>query len=223
MTRRVLAEAVGTAFLLLTIVGSGVGLGASDGGGLVSHALAVGAVLAALIVFLGPISGAHFNPAVTLAFLRRGVIRPSTAAAYVAAQVAGACAGVVLAHVTFGLPPVEVSATARSGAGLVVSELLTTFGLALLIVVLVAVGKAGSVAPAAGGWVASAILATSSTGFANPAVTVARVLTDTPVGIAPGSAAGFVAAQLAAGLGAAAVAGLLVRSDVSSTSPSPTR
>ncbi len=225
LPRRLTAEFLGTALLLVVIVGSGIAVGrlGDDGAGqLFAHAIAVGLGLAALIALLGPVSGAHFNPGVTLGFLRTGGIGRSDAAAYVCAQVLGGVVGVAVANWTFGRPALGVATTARDGGGQVGGEVVATFVLVLLILGLVQLGKLGAVAPAVGGWVAAAIVATASTGFANPAVTVGRMFTDTYTGIAPASVLPFVAAQFAAALVAAFAARVLFPADARSDLAAPT-
>jgi len=220
--RAAAGEAVGVALLLLLVVGSGIAVdGLPGAAGLAVHAAAVGTGLGAIVAVLGPVSGAHLNPAVTLAVLRSGRIGPRAAFLYVLAQVVGGIVGVAAARTAADLPPLGVSTMVRAGGGAVLSEVLATFGLVLVILVLVRTGRSGSVAPAVGAWVAAGIVATPSTGFANPAVTVARVLTDTATGISPGSAAVFVAAQLVGAALAGGAAGYLVP-DVT-PSPSPSR
>ncbi|MDE3174881.1 MAG: aquaporin [Pseudomonadota bacterium] len=209
MARRLLAEAVGTALLLATVVGSGV-MGERLAGGnvalaLLANSLATGAMLAVLILILGPVSGAQMNPAVSLASaLRRDLPWPEFPA-YLAAQLAGAAAGVWAAHLMFELPLWQVSTHLRHGAAQWFSEAVATFGL------LLTVFGCGARAPAATPYaVALYILAaywfTASTSFANPAVTLARALTDTFAGIAPSGAPGFIAAQFAGALAAVALA-----------------
>ncbi len=210
--RKLTAEFIGTALLLFVVVGSGIAtdqLGAEGAGQLLAHALTVGLGLGALIALLGPVSGAHFNPAVTLGFWLTGGIRPRTGLAYVATQIGGGVVGVALANVTFGERPLAVSRTIRDGPGIVGSEFVVTFVLVLLILGLVRVKAIPAVAPAVGAWVAAGIFGTASTGFANPAVTLARIGTDTYTGIDPGSAPAFVAVQLLAGVAAAVCATLL--------------
>ncbi len=207
--RRLTAEALGTSLLLYVIVGSGIAveqLGGDAAAGLMAHALAVGLALAALIAFLGPVSGAHFNPAVTLGFWRTAGIDGRVAMGYVSAQLAGAVVGVVVANWTFGVEVWALSDTVRLRAGTVGAEAVATFVLVVLILGLVRTGAVAAVAPAVGAWIAAGIFSTSSTAFANPAVTVARMATATFTGIDPGSVTGFVVAQLIAGLAAAAVA-----------------
>jgi glycerol uptake facilitator-like aquaporin len=206
MSRSWIGEGLGTALLLYVIVGSGIVAEALSSDGavqLLAHALVVGIALGALIDMFQRVSGSHFNPSVTLAFWRSGEIGRGDAIAYISAQVAGGAVGVALANVTFDLPAVDVSNTVRSGMGQVIAEFVATFVLVLLILSLVRSGRSGHVPAAVGAWVAAVVFATSSTGFANPAVTATRVLTDTFTGIAPVSVAAFVAAQLLAGFGAA--------------------
>jgi arsenate reductase len=180
-------------------------LGQEPGTQLFTHAVVVGLGLAALIAMFQPISGSHFNPAVTLAFWRSGDISLGEALRYVVTQLAGAVLGVIAANVTFGITAVSLSETVRSGIGLVVAEAIGTFVLVLSILLLVRTARAGLVPAVVGAWVAAIVFATSSTGFANPAVTIARVLTDSYTGIAPASVLAFVAAQLVAGLLAALI------------------
>lgn len=217
MSRPVLAEALGTSLLLYVIVGSGIAaetLSNDPGLQLFAHAMAVGIGLAALIVMMQTVSGSHFNPSVTLAFWRAGAIGGSEATRYVVAQVSGAFVGVLAANWSFGQSLMSVSTTPRSGISLIFSEAVVTFVLVLLIVGLVRSGRGAAIPLAVGGWIAAAVFATSSTGFANPAVTIGRVLTDTYTGIAPGSVPGFLLAQTLAGVAAARVAGALFTKSV---------
>ena len=197
LPRRVTAEALGTALLVAVVVGSGIAaqrLSPGDVGlELVENALATGAGLVALILAFGPISGAHLNPVVTIA-LRTP---PRDAAAYIAAQVAGACGGCVIANLMFDLDPVTLSTRTRSSGGLWLGEVVATFGLVLLIAGLVRTRQLTVVPFAVAGWITAAYWFTSSTSFANPAVTIGRTLSDTFAGIRPSSAPGFVLAQLA--------------------------
>ena len=209
MRREVVAEGVGTALLLYVIVGSGIAaesLSSDRAVQLLAHALIVGMALGALIDMLQSVSGSHFNPSVTLAFWRSGAIGLPEAVTYMSVQVIGAIAGAILANITFDLPAVSLSTTFRSGLGLVVAEAVATFVLVLIILSLVRSGRVGHVPAAVGAWVAAVVFATSSTGFTNPAVTVARTLTDSFTGIAPASVAGFLSAQLLAGWSASVVA-----------------
>ncbi|MGD9786227.1 MAG: aquaporin [Hyphomicrobiaceae bacterium] len=210
--RTLIAEGLGTAFLLATVVGSGI-MGAKLAGGnvaiaLLANSLATGAILVVLILVLGPVSGAHFNPVVSLTFALRRELPLGTLAPYVAVQVAGAIAGVVAAHAMFDLPLWQVSSTVRTGGGQWFAEAVATMGLVLTILgCLKADPKA--VPYAVGLYITAAYWFTASTSFANPAVTIARTLTDTFAGIAPANAAPFIAAQLAGMVFALAVARLL--------------
>jgi glycerol uptake facilitator-like aquaporin len=206
--RRVIAEALGTAFLLATVVGSGI-MGERLAGGnvavaLLANTLATGAALVALILTFGPISGAHFNPAVTLADAWQGGIEWRLVPWYLVAQVGGAFAGVAVAHLMFGEPLLFASRHERSGASQLLSEFVATFGLMSVIWGVVR-RRADAVPFAVGAYITAAYWFTSSTSFANPAVTLARSATDTFAGIRPADAPGFVVAQLA---GAAAATAL---------------
>lgn len=207
--RRLAGEAVGTALLLAAVVGSGI-MGERLAGGnvavaLLANTIATGAALVALILTFGPISGAHFNPAVTLADASQGGLPWPEVAPYVAAQVVGAFAGVAAAHVMFELPLFFASGHARSGPAQMFSEFVATFGL-LAVIWGCARGRSAVVVPfAVAGYITAAYWFTASTSFANPAVTLARSATDTFAGIRPADAPGFIVAQL---LGAAAATGL---------------
>lgn len=205
MRRQLFAEGLGTALLLYVIVGSGIAaetLGDDGVTQLLAHALVVGLGLGVLIAMLQTVSGAHFNPSVTLAFWRTRAISRAAALAYSMAQIGGGILGVVVANITFARSAISISATSRNGFGLIVAEAIATFVLVLVILALVRTGRPTMVPAAAGAWVAAIVFATSSTGFANPAVTVSRVLTDSYSGIAPSSVLGFLVAQLLAGLAA---------------------
>jgi glycerol uptake facilitator-like aquaporin len=210
VSRRLLAEMLGTALLVLAVVGSGIAaarLSPDDVGlQLLENALATAAALIAIILALGPVSGAHINPVITLVDLALGGIDRGVAAAYIAAQALGGCLGVVAANVMYGLPAVSPSGHERTGGALWLSEIIATAGLVLIVFALLRAGR-GSAAPfAVGAYIGGAYFFTSSTSFANPAVTLARTLSDTFAGIAPASAPGFIAAQLLGGvLGLAAV------------------
>ena len=200
MTRRLAAEALGTAFLLMAVVGSGI-MGERLAGGnaaiaLLANTLATGAALTVLIAVFAPISGAHFNPVVTLVSVLRGETNVAEGLAYAAVQVASAIAGVWAAHLMFALPAFEVSAKLREGPGHILSEFVATFGLMLTILG----ARRAQVAALVGLYIAAAYWFTASTSFANPAVTIARMLSDTFAGIAPSSALLFVPAQIAGGL-----------------------
>jgi glycerol uptake facilitator-like aquaporin len=206
--RRALAEFVGTALLLAAIVGSGIAasrLSPDDTGlQLFENAAATAAALVAIILAIGPVSGAHINPVMTLANLAFRGIGPVAAMTYMAVQVAGAAVGSLLANLMFSLPAVTISTTHRGGGGLWLAEGIATFGLVLVVFGVARSGRP-SVAPfAVGAYIMAAFFFTSSTSFANPAVTIARMLSNTFAGIAPQSGAAFVASQLvgaALGLG----------------------
>ncbi len=201
LARRLTAEFIGTAFLLAAVVGSGImaeRLTDDVGLQLFQNAFATAGVLAALILALGPASGAHFNPAVTLADRVFGGLSTRTAMGYIGAQVTGGIVGVLAANVMFGLDLIEWSAKDRSGGHLVFAEGVATVGLLLVIFGVVRSGRPSVAAFSVGGYIAGAYYFTSSTSFANPAVTVGRIFSDTFAGIAPGSAPAFVAAQLVA-------------------------
>ena len=205
LPRRVVSEFFGTGFLVAAVVGSGI-MGERLAGGnvaiaLLANTIATGAALAALILTFGPISGAHLNPAVTLVdAIERGVSW-SVAACYVPAQCAGATCGAIAAHLMFGLPAIAVSHHARSGSAQVFSEFVATFG---LLCVIWGCSRQHSVAVpfVVAAYITSAYWFTSSTSFANPAVTIARSLSDTFAGIRPADVPAFVAAQLAGALAA---------------------
>ena len=204
-TRRLVAEALGTAFLLAAVVGSGIMAERLAGGNLalalLANTFATGAALVVLIAIFAPVSGAHFNPAVTLYFALRRDLGATLAAAYVAAQLAGAAVGVFVAHAMFAAPIFEVSDKLRDGPAQALSEFIATFG--LIATIAGAVRYRPSLTPQLVGlYIASAYWFTASTSFANPAVTLARSLTRSFSGIAPHSVPAFVAAQvLGAGAG----------------------
>jgi glycerol uptake facilitator-like aquaporin len=196
--RRVVAEALGTGLLTATVVGSGV-MGERLAAGnvavaLLANTLATVFVLAVLIALLAPVSGAHFNPAVTLAAMWRRRFSPSDGALYVLAQGAGACAGTVLAHAMFALPLVAASTHVRSGAAQWLAEAVATFG---LLGVVFGHRRPQDAPWMVAGWIGAAYWFTASTSFANPAVTLGRCLTDSFAGIRPADVPGFIAAQLA--------------------------
>jgi len=206
--RRVVAEALGTALLLAIVVGSGI-MGERLAGGnvalaLLANALATGAGLVALILTFGPISGAHLNPAVTMADAALGGLRWREVPAYVSAQVLGALAGVAVGDAMFGEPLFSASQRVRAGGGQFLSEFVATFGL-LAVIWGVARRRAAAVPFAVGAYIAAAYWFTASTSFANPAVTIARAATDTFAGIRPADVPAFIAAQC---LGAGAATAL---------------
>jgi glycerol uptake facilitator-like aquaporin len=195
----VVAELIGTALLLAAVVGSGIMAerlaGGNVGIALLANAIATGGALYALIVALGPISGAHFNPAVTIALAVQGLTPRANVLPYAIAQIAGGVLGVWLAHLMFDLPILQTSTKLRTGLGQWAGEVTATFGLVLLIVL--GARRAAPALPAAVAcYIVGAYWFTSSTSFANPAVTIARALSDTFAGIAPGAAPAFIVAQL---------------------------
>jgi glycerol uptake facilitator-like aquaporin len=214
LAQRTAAEFLGTAFLLAAVVGSGIMAQRLAGGNvalaLLCNTLATGAILAVLILTFGAVSGAHFNPAVSLAFALRGELPWRTAALYVAVQVAAGIAGVWIAHLMFDMPVWQIATHVRSGPGQWLAEAVATFGLGLTIFGCLA--RVPSAIPyAVGLYITSAYWFTASTSFANPAVTIARSLSDTFAGIAPPGVLGFIAAQLAGMAAAAATAHWLWR------------
>ena len=205
-SRRFVAEFGGTAFLVAAVIGSGI-MGERLAGGNVALALlanttATGAALVALILALGPISGAHFNPVVTLAEAWRGSLRWAEAPGYVVSQILGGTAGTVVTHFMFGLPVISLSRHIRSGPAQMFSEFVATFGL-LGVIVGCSRFRPNAVAYAVGCYIAAAYWFTASTSFANPAVAIARSLSDTFAGIRPADVPGFIAAQLLGGAAAA--------------------
>jgi glycerol uptake facilitator-like aquaporin len=212
--RAVAGEFIGTAFLLAAVVGSGI-MGERLAGGnvaiaLLANALATGAALVALIVTFGPISGAHFNPLVTLTTLSRGRDTIGSVAAFIAAQIAGAVAGVILAHAMFGTPLIAWSTHDRSGVPQVLSEAVATFGL-IGVIVSGSRRTPAAVPFAVAAYIVAAYWFTASTSFANPAVTLARALTDTFAGIRPADVPWFILGQTAGAGAAAAAFGWLLR------------
>ena len=194
-------EFVGTFFLLAGVVGSGImaeNLTDDVGLQLLQNALATGGVLLALIWAFAAVSGAHFNPAVTLVELSLGKIARTTAGLYIAAQTAGGILGVIAANLMFDLDPVNFSTKDRSAGHLVFAEGIATIGLLLVIFLIVEHGDPRTIAPAVAGYIAGAYYFTASTSFANPAVTISRTFSDTFAGIEPSSAPMFIAAQLVA-------------------------
>jgi glycerol uptake facilitator-like aquaporin len=199
LPRKLTAEFVGTAFLLATVVGSGVMAEQLSGGNvalaLLGNTIPTGAILVVIILIFGPVSGAHFNPAVTLAFGLKREISPSHGGLYVAAQIAGAFIGVWAAHLMFEMPVIQESLHPRTGAAQWFSEGVATFGLVLTILGCVRY-RPKSVAIAVGLYITAAYWFTASTSFANPAVTIGRAFTDSFSGIRPTDMPAFVVAQL---------------------------
>jgi len=213
-TRKLAAEALGTAFLLTTVVGSGIMAETLAGGNvalaLLGNTVATGAILMVLILIFGPVSGAHFNPAVTLSFLIRKEIGTRDALVYAVVQIAAGLAGVVVAHLMFGEPAFAASVKGRTGIGQWAGEFVATFGLVATILGTVRF-RPEATAYAVGLFISAGYWFTSSTSFANPAVTIARSLTDSFSGILPAHAPGFILAQLAGAVAATLVFGWLLK------------
>lgn len=210
LLRRALAEFIGTALLLIAVVGSGIAaqhLSPNDSGlELLENAVATGAGLVAIILAVGPVSGAHLNPVVSAVDAVFGGLRRHELGVYAVAQLSGGVAGVVLANLMYSLPAVSISANTRSGDGHLLGEVVATFGLLLVVFGLARAGRAATAPVAVGTYITGAYFFTSSTSFANPAVTVARMLSDTFAGIAPRSVPGFIGAQV---VGAAIATGVI--------------
>jgi len=212
LSRRLAAEAFGTAILVATVVGSGImadRLSEDVAVSLLGNTLPTGAILVVLIATLGPISGAHFNPAVTLVFALRRKIEANIAFAYVVAQIAGGIAGTLLAHAMFDLPILQVSTTVRSGTGQWIAEAVAAFGLVFTILAGLRF-RADAIPWLVGLYITAAYWFTASTSFANPAVAIARSLTDTFTGIRPTDLPGFIAAEFVGALLAMTFAGWLL-------------
>lgn len=212
--RRLFAEFLGTAFLLAAVIGSGIMAQNLAGGNvalaLLGNTLPTGAILIVIILIFGPVSGAHFNPAVSIAFALRRELAPSDTAFYIGTQIAGGLFGAFVAHAMFELPIWQFSTTVRSGPGQWLAEAVATFG--LLLTIFGCVTRApGAVAYAVGLYITAAYWFTASTSFANPAVTIARAFSDTFAGIAPAGVAAFIAAQLAGMAAAVLIGGWLWR------------
>ena len=213
MARKLTAEAVGTGLLVAVVVGSGIlatRLSPDDTGlQLLESSTATAGALVALILAFGSVSGAHFNPIVSLADRIFGGLTTGELALYVPAQIAGACLGAIVANLMFDLDAVTLSSHARDTSGLLLGEVVASFGLLMVILGVVRSGRASTAPFAVAGYIAAAYWFTSSTSFANPAVTIGRTLSDTFAGIEPASAPGFIAAQVAGGLLAVALARFL--------------
>ena len=219
MRRRLLAEFLGSAFLAATVVGSGIAaqeLSPGDTGlQLLENAAATAAGLYAFILMFGPVSGAHFNPVVSLVDAWFGGLRWREAAAYIPAQIAGCIAGAVTANAMFGLAAISISENHRASEAHMFSEVIATLGLLLVIFSLVRTQRTSFAPAAVGAYIGAAYFFTSSTSFANPAITIGRMFSDTFAGIAPAAVPAFIAAQLVGGL----VAVLVVRSLYPDISP----
>ena len=226
LSRRLGAEFLGTAFLLATVVGSGIMAERLAGGhiaiALLGNTLPTGAILVVLITMLGPISGAHFNPAVTAAFFIRGDLRAAEAAFYFAAQIAGAIAGVLIAHLMFDESVFQLSTKLRSGPAQWFSECVATFGLVLTILLTLR-AKPGAIPVSVGLYVTAAYWFTASTSFANPAVTIARALSNTFAGIRPLDVPAFILVQFVGAMIAIYVCRFLLgeKALTAKASPSP--
>jgi glycerol uptake facilitator-like aquaporin len=207
VSRKLVAEALGTALLAATVIGSGImadRLTGDDALALLGNTIPTGAILVVLIAVLSPVSGAHFNPAVTLAMALKGAIAPSLGLAYVVAQIAGGLAGTVAAQLMFGLPILDASETVRTGFPQWFAEVVATFGLVGIILGGLRF-RAEAICWLVGLYITAAYWFTSSTSFANPAVAIARAFTDTFAGIRPGDLPGFIVAELIGGVLAVAL------------------
>ncbi|MCY3982542.1 MAG: aquaporin family protein [Roseovarius sp.] len=218
MSRRLASEAIGTAFLVCAIVGSGIMadmLSDDIAVSLLGNSLATGAILFALITILGPISGAHFNPAVTFAFCLKRDIGLSEGLMYIAAQIAGGLIGTMVAHLMFSLDIIQISINARTGGGQWIAESIATFGLVGIIFAGIRF-NANAIPALVGVYIPAAIWFTASTSFANPAVAIARSVTDTFTGIRPIDLPGFIAAEFIGAAMAVAIFGWLLNETRSS-------
>jgi glycerol uptake facilitator-like aquaporin len=223
LPQRLGAEFLGTTFLLATVVGSGIMAERLAGGNvaiaLLGNTLPTGAILVVLITMLGPISGAHFNPAVTAAFVLRGDLRASDAALYFAAQITGAIVGVLAAHIMFDESVFQVSTKLRPGSAQWFSEWMATFGL-MTTILLTMRAKPTAVPVSVGLYITAAYWFTASTSFANPAVTIARALSDTFAGIRPFDVPPFIVAQLIGAIAAIYICRFLLGDDLASVKSS---
>ena len=215
INRRLAAEALGTALLVATVVGSGIMAAKLANGNmavaLLGNTIPTGAILFVLITFLGPTSGAHFNPAVSLVMGLRGDLTMREVGLYTVAQIIGGCAGTLAAHAMFALPLLQLSTTARTGGAQWFAEFIAAFGLLATIIGTVRF-KADAVPTAVGLYITAAYWFTASTSFANPAVTIARSLSDTFAGISPAHVAAFIVAQVVGALAGAGVMTWLIGS-----------
>jgi arsenate reductase len=213
LARKATAEAVGTALLVAIVVGSGIYAQRLSPGNvglqLLENSLATAGGLVALILAFGSVSGAHFNPVVSLADRFFGGLTTRELVAYIPAQIAGACTGAIVANLMFDLDAINLSSRERATGGLWLGEIVATFGLLIVILGVVRSERAATAPFAVAGYIAAAYWFTSSTSFANPAVTIGRTLSDTFAGIEPASAPAFIAAQLVGGIAAVALARFL--------------
>jgi glycerol uptake facilitator-like aquaporin len=213
---RVVTEALGTGLLVCTVVGSGImatNLTKDTALALLANTLPTGAILVVLITLFGPVSGAHFNPVVSLVMALRRELQWRELWLYLAAQIVGGCLGTLLAHAMFGIDLFQLSTTARTGAAQWLAEFVAAFGLLLTILGLLRV-RPDAIPVCVGLYITAAYWFTASTSFANPAVTIARALSNTFAGIAPAHVLAFVAAQMLGGIAAMLVAGYIFRSDL---------
>ena len=220
LATRSIAEFLGTGLLVATIVGSGhmvAALKTDPGVGLVLMAVAAGFVLVVLIAVLGPVSGAHLNPVVSLCMVMISRLRARDAVVYVGSQFLGGVAGVIVANLMFDSPVLAISQVTRGGIGQWVGEVVATLGLLLIIVGLIRSHNLAWIGPGVGLWIAAGHIFTSSTSFANPAVTLARALTESPNGIALESIGAFMLAQLLGGVAGWGLAVLLIKQDTTAT------
>ena len=213
LTRRLAAETLGTFFLVMAIVGSGIMAqdlaGGNEALALLCNTVATGAVLFVIITIFVSVSGAHFNPAVSVVMWLRGTLDRKEAIAYIAVQIVGGCLGAIVAHLMFGLEPVQLAQTTRNGMGQWFGEFVATFGLIATILGCVRFNM-NAIAPAVGLYIMSAIWFTSSTSFANPAVTIARAFSDTFTGIAPHHVPAFLVAEVLGAIAAGVLLGWLL-------------
>jgi glycerol uptake facilitator-like aquaporin len=213
LSKRLAAEALGTGLLVATVVGSGIMAAKLAGGNvaiaLLGNTLPTGAILVVLITILGPVSGAHFNPVVSLVMALRGDLPRGDALPYTAAQIVGGCLGTICAHLMFELPMLQLSVTSRTGPAQWFAEAVATFGLLATIIGTVRF-KPDYVPITVGLYITAAYWFTASTSFANPAVTIARALTNTFAGIQPAHVAAFIAAQVVGAIAGAAVMSWLI-------------
>jgi glycerol uptake facilitator-like aquaporin len=224
MLRRILAECIGSLLLAATVIGSGIMAERLAAGNmaiaLIANTGATAAVLATLIALLGPVSGGHFNPAVSLVQALRGALTWRATVAYIAIQILGCCAGAVLAHAMFSLPLIQSSLHARTGIGQWIAEFVATLGLLLVVI---GHRKADDAPWMVAAWIGAAYWFTSSTSFANPAITIARALSNTFAGISPSHVPAFILAQILGALAALPIASLLFPIPRRDTAPSSSR
>jgi len=213
--KKFIAEFIGSTFLIATILGTNllaVSINGDSSAGHLAHALSIGSILAVMIIIFGPISGGHFNPAVTISFLAKGDINVSQCIQYIIAQSLGAILGAILANTMYGYDLISISSVTRSGGGILLGELIATFGLVLLIHLTLKF-KEEAVPYAVGLFIFAAVSFTSSTAFANPAVSLGRIFSSAPASIAISSAIIFIVVQIIAGLIAFYVARFLLEKE----------